>query len=436
MTSVGDVIQTGQPIPDDVTAATDRDGASWAAGPTGWYCTKFWDAPPTSPAGSTTGDFVLSSWGPLTVTAVREQPAIEVVATSTVGGAKVPVYAVREQPGEPEPIPERQCGREDSHGGHLWKLGAEWRCEGFTGRAGVPAAAPELQQADASPVLDLVRKACLREFETGLRQGQGNIAESGRLRREADDLRARIAALVPQRPVQARDCLGELFWQHDFCGEVYSDRKNHERFCDPGGPWRPLLVGGAPAPESGILAHARTALHERDAARAEVERLTVELLEVVTERDEARAEIERLVAQPDPLVLSLPEVPEGTEALTGIESGRRYARGTDSSGETVWAAGIIGGTLGEVLDGEPDGVRVELALPREPRTWPKLDDAPDGVSKVEVRRPDGTQFVCARRRDGNWAATIAFADPESAEPNETFTWGELLGEGDVTEVTE
>jgi hypothetical protein len=86
----------------------------------------------------------------------------------------------------------------------------------------------------------------------------------------------------------------------------------------------------------------------------------------------------------DPLVLRLPKVPSGTAALVGIESGRRYARddAPGDDGEPGWFEGNIGGTLGEVLDGEPEGVRVELGPLRGPRTWPKLDDLPSDIKTI------------------------------------------------------
>jgi hypothetical protein len=161
-----------------------------------------------------------------------------------------------------------------------------------------------------------------------------------------------------------------------------------------------------------------------------------QILTLHRERDSIQAEFDELasfvtVRLVDPLVLSLPQVPEGAVRLIA-SNGVRWLPGSDG----VWTREDMPDLefrLGELLD-SVESVTVEMAPPREPRTWPKLDDAPDGVSKVRVRRTDGTQFVCARRRDGFWASASAFADPENAELNETFTWGELLGEGDVTEV--
>jgi hypothetical protein len=315
MTSIDDVIQPGQPIPDDVTAATDRDGTSWAAGPSGWYCTEFWDAPPTSPWGFTTGDFVLSSWGPLTVTAVREQPAESVSGLCEVGTDKVTCIVMDAD------------HRRIYHGG-------------------LPL---EPQQADASPVLDLVR-------QYGELNAAAALYPKSSAPAQADALFARIAALVPQQPVQARGRRGSLWWIHP-CGTAMSSPDTpgsvHNRIppCDKPGPWLQLLVGGDPAPElardshephadgprepsaqeradhelmaalgveqigevipaiehlKALVDHLRNwrsehdkRERERDAARAEVERLTVELAVEREAEERGNAELKDIVRRLD-----------------------------------------------------------------------------------------------------------------------------------------
>jgi hypothetical protein len=59
---------------------------------------------------------------------------------------------------------------------------------------------------------------------------------------EAQALFARIAALVPQQPVQARSGIG-FPWFHHGCGEVAKGSVPPRlHTCDKPGPWRPLLV--------------------------------------------------------------------------------------------------------------------------------------------------------------------------------------------------
>ena len=78
----------------------------------------------------------------------------------------------------------------------------------------------------------------------------------------ADALLDRIATLVAQQPVQARDRHGVPLWIH-LCGRVEAFRhvEAFERVpfhggcdhCESGYPkrddWRPLIVGGDPAPK-------------------------------------------------------------------------------------------------------------------------------------------------------------------------------------------
>lgn len=106
-------------------------------------------------------------------------------------------------------------------------------------------------------------------------------------------------------------------------------------------------------------------------------------------------------AESGPLVLTLPQVPDGAVALKGETTGTRYAR--------VRVPGIMSPCwkpdpwsqpmdLGAVLDGE-GRVTVEMAPPREPRTWPKLD--PPDPETLAVR---GASGIVYRRRSAEEGA--------------------------------
>lgn len=138
------------------------------------------------------------------------------------------------------------------------------------------------------------------------------------------------------------------------------------------------------------------ALAERDDARAEVERLNVAVSQEIEARDENAEWADRLAqaiaeylhtdigehsnmnlpwqaalialtdavspAQPGPLVLRLPEVPEGTVSLVGKMTKNRYVM---HGGR--WQFGTSRWTYAELLGHEGE-LRVELAPPREQRT--------------------------------------------------------------------
>lgn len=138
-----------------------------------------------------------------------------------------------------------------------------------------------------------------------------------------------------------------------------------------------------------------------------------------------------------PVVLRLPEVPEGAVALVGGRTGKRYTRpddGTDNwlrhdADDMHWRT-WIGAIL---VDEHPDGVTVEFAPPREPRTWPKLDDEPDAPNMVEV---DGQgRFVVAVRRSGEGINQTTYVHEDDAESGGiTWTLGRLREMGEVREV--
>lgn len=335
------------------------------------------------------------------------------------------------------------------------------------------------QPADApDQLLDLVREygdEC--SFDT-------DVERHGEMARALLD---RIAALLPEQPVQARSLLGRLLWFHacgDICWTAAEPPTRRCPSCVDSSSWRPLLVGGDPAhpdireprpapssilsqvmaelgadrPEDVVRAlrvlkmaqqHgvvARTHIEtERDEARAElqhhldsVDRLAGELNEARAEverlrgvvgdkhaeiqaastsfleatnkliaerewakgeRDEALAEVERLrdnncesfslliealevenltqaLAEvrrlralppqpPDPLVLSLPTVPEGAVALVGKETGARYTRYLLTASWQYRDGQVF--PFGHLL-GYEGALRVEMAPPREPRT--------------------------------------------------------------------
>ncbi len=127
-------------------------------------------------------------------------------------------------------------------------------------------------------------------------------------------------------------------------------------------------------------------------------------------------------AESGPVVLSLPQVPDGAVALVGGTSGKRFAR----HGDDIW--GIDGGTTWRYRDimFAEGSVTVEFAPPREPRTWPKLDP---GVTDLPTRvTVDGWSgvWVLAARPGGLYRRT--------GEDELPRTLAELIALGEVREV--
>lgn len=335
LAKVGDVIQAGESIPDNVTAFTDNEDDAWRRAANGhWHLAANADRCDAGVWCSQSSRPDVTGYAPLTVTAVREPEPDDVVHYRIPGDASATTLCGVDVWDESTSVTERAGSA---------------TCEACRTAADEDV---KPQQADASVLLDLVR------------QYGAAAHKDGYFGASARPLFDRIAALVPLIPQQARDCLGEAFWQHDFCGEVYSDQKHHEQFCDPGGPWRPLLVGDDPAPEGEEVERLRRLL------KTQAENFLAATDKLIAEREDA----------PDPLVLTLPQVPEGAVALGGASSGTRYPA-HESGG---WRNPDDGGApwkLSAVLDRE-GSVTVEMAPPREPRTWPKLDGAPDEVRKV------------------------------------------------------
>lgn len=132
---------------------------------------------------------------------------------------------------------------------------------------------------------------------------------------------------------------------------------------------------------------------------------------------------------PGPLVLSLPQVPDGTVALIGHQRWRRVS----IPGVTLpcWQSDLTGPLdLGAMLDAEPDGVTVEFAPPPEPRTWPAIDPMPEGddlpiALDVKLREPlTGLQRWTLVTDDGLYTGPLGGRR----------TLAELRCLGDVTEV--
>jgi hypothetical protein len=102
------------------------------------------------------------------------------------------------------------------------------------------------------PVLDLVQQYGVAMQGLGYSAGVGQRTDIDA--KKAGALLDRIAALLPQQPVQARDIDGKPWWMHP-CGAVYAKTTQPGPYtCEvcnhKPGPWRPLLVGGTAASES------------------------------------------------------------------------------------------------------------------------------------------------------------------------------------------
>ncbi len=273
--------------------------------------------------------------------------------------------------------------------------------------------------ADTSTLLDLVRQYGSQRYMHGLDLGAALPATQGH-EAASEALLDRIAALVPQLPVQARSLRGRPMWQHGCDAIDECDFQPSPDHC-PRGPWRPLLVGDIPAPEETddriALDHVRKVRdsfrRQRDEARARVKLLEADLEALAEERQQA--------AQPGPLVLSLPRVPEGA-TLRGVQTGKLYDWDDEGHG---WRCGRWIGSLGELLSlREPVGVRVEMAPPREPRTWKVITALSDDLRKVEVQG-HGTWFRYQHRDTDIW---------HQGDGSARVLFSTLLALGDVTEV--
>jgi hypothetical protein len=439
MTKVKDIIEEGESIPADVTEVEDRHGHRW---PTAEF-------------------YVAREFGPLTVTAVREpERKVEEVGwpeeadywTDDADGDPV-IAAVREPercnnlPGcfvhpdaDPQyshevdgarmhPLRVPESTAEPRRGGVL-PCGCAADCPDCScgGKVTYPESAP-------SVLLDLVRQYGDQIGASVLASECEGIDEAAQHERQAKAILDRIAALLPQQPVQALNGAGCPWWLHT-CGAVVArSERPQPHACDDGtGPWRPLVVGGDPAPEQpdaldeargdyeAARAKLREVVAERDAARAEVERLkgVVERLKGVVEFLNAEAErvTDALVkaraeaaAPSDPLVLSLPTVPDGAVALIG-RSGRRFTRVDRDGPKDWWNAEEGRRSLVALLELEGS-----LTVVCAPRTWPKLDGAPgdlmrfkDASGKVWRRGDGGIRLWCWKDDSGVLHGFRTFAE--------------------------
>jgi hypothetical protein len=131
-------------------------------------------------------------------------------------------------------------------------------------------------------------------------------------------------------------------------------------------------------------------------------------------------------ATPQPVVLCLPEVPEGAVALIDRDGDRWVPSKSTVPAEQGWFMARLGMYLSlPSLLGSNGPLTVEFAPPREPRTWearPLVDDAPDDLRAVST----GERGEVYRRDPGNpdrWVNSHGAAE----------RW-ELLREVDLTEV--
>lgn len=320
---------------------------------------------------------------------------------------------VGDQADEPDLTPEQHCGAEDTHGSHRWRdrtaaLPDERWCEGFVGRAGVPAAEPRPE----GDLLDLVRQHGGQKYMQGL----SPMSETRDHGQRAEALFARIGAEV-ERLSQG---LTEAQQARDFLAQQVV--KSAREALDVSG------VSGGMILADRIL----TLANERDDARANLGRALQARGEFLDEANRLRAKLQDAAApqQDGPIALTLPEVPEGAVSVVGVAAPhRRYEPFGDLPFEEspAWRRaddGTLFAGLGGVLDAEPRGVTVEMPPPREPRTWPALDgdDLADLPTLVEV---DGTRY----RRSGD-AAYI------QERTGGIWGWWALRGRGDVREVFE
>lgn len=130
-----------------------------------------------------------------------------------------------------------------------------------------------------------------------------------------------------------------------------------------------------------------------------------------------------------PLVLTLPVVPAGAVALIGNASGRRWLPYSwPESDERMWQyrASDAPWSLTSILHDEPEGVTVEFAPPREPRTWPKLDPAPEIDNLPRTVDVEG---------HGRWSRLATHHFYPEADPNGApLTLAGLRELGEVREV--
>lgn len=298
---VGDRIEHGQPVPDNVVRARDAVGHIWGTERAELDIRQFARVP-------------VSDWWPLTVVEVDPEP----------------------QPAEPEPVDLLELVRLYGHEGHE---------SGF-------AATERDEEADDH--------------------------HDGKARRLYDQIEAEVRAL-------RAEAAGSM--------QVITERDDaHE--------WADRLA-------QAIAEFLHIDIGEHSNMNLPWQAALIALTDTVSPQP----------AESGPLVLTLPVVPDGAVALVGAV---RYERGDGGHPRASWrhpSGALV--TLGEVLDNEAadgDGsVTVEMAPPREPRTWPKLRlyediDLPLQVDLVRETGVERWVITADRRRYvrvGSPALTLA-----------------------------
>lgn len=322
MTEIKYVIEKGQDVPDDVIRVMDDEQDVWRrseADESQWRTVEMHGEPCTGDW--TPANVMSATWGPLTVTAVREPDPICDAATCDKPGHR---HVDEIFPPEPE---RKLIGPPHAH--------LDAPC---TDKCYEPA------PADVSVLLDLVRQY-------------------------GEEIGASVAA---------SECAGPNdVWLHEQAALAILDR----------------IAALVPPSAPDFLASINKLTIERDDARSERDQLMEALEGFAADRETGRAEVERLTEKlaatqevvngfmraPDPSVLSLPQVPDGAVALVG---GRRWVRSERAPEKWKLADGphphALAG-LGAVLDTEGP---VTVVM-REPRTWPRLDGAPEDVKAAK-----------------------------------------------------
>lgn len=122
-----------------------------------------------------------------------------------------------------------------------------------------------------------------------------------------------------------------------------------------------------------------------------------------------------------PVVLSVPQAPDGAVGYVGEMTGHRWSP-TEFGRFVDETTGQVRGWL-QML-GREGSVTVEFAPPREPRTWPKLD--PPAADVLRVRGASGTTWERHGTDDGAW---------HNEDHSRVRSWGALaLEDGPLTEV--
>ncbi|WP_433078955.1 hypothetical protein ACQP1P_38800 [Dactylosporangium sp. CA-052675] len=456
-TPIGTVIQPGESIPEDVTRVRDRADDTWEPEGFSWICTRYRGE--VGMHGTSAGGGTLSAaWGPLTVTAVREQPAEPARKCPGCGGQPhVGLSCI--DAGHVRPLVEDEKHAAPDLLDLVRQYGATAHKDGYFGASARPLFArieaevqrlrDELAAVQAEPepepeggLLDLIGAGVRRligERDTWIEQHRQRGVEIEKYKAGADSYRqqrdealaevARLKAAAPGRTEQARDGNGYPLFIHA-CGHVSPGPTpgvaEGEHYCFPAcpkpGAWRPLLVAtdapqqDGPAPERIAQAHDFNGVPLWIHLCGEVEAFRNVPLDEPPFGDGCDrcdsgypqpGDWRPLLAEPSlrppgpakaqqdgPVVLTLPEVPEGAVALTG---GTRWVRSPYLPDAWVLDGGSVPHMLGAVLDRE-GSVTVEMAPPREPRTWPKLDEAPGG--EPQLRGASGTVYRYSHYTEG------------------------------------